>query len=112
MPIYRKGEGQWTPEKQTGLMARAEGEAEGYHRREGMSSSSIPPQQLQKDMAHERGWAIGANPHIKTSNVIGPVSGAGLAKGKFTYANSSSNVKEHQAKNMAAAEASGREQRI
>ena len=112
MPIYRKGEGQWTPEKQAGLMSRAEGEAEGYHRREGMSSSSIPPQQLQKDMAHERGWAIGANPHIKTANVVGPVSGAGLAKGKLNYANSDSNMREHQAKNVAAAEASGRELKI
>jgi hypothetical protein len=102
MPIYRKGEGQWTPEKQTGLMARAEGEAEGYHRREGMSSSSIPPQQLQKDMAHERGWAIGANPHIKTSNVVGPVSGAGLAKGKASRAEFSPSMIALQNKNMAA----------
>jgi len=112
MPIYRKGEGQWTPEKQAGLVARAEGEAEGYYRREGMSSSSIPPQQLRRDMEHERGWAIGANPHIKASNVIGPVSGAGLAKGKLNYATSSPNMREHQANNAAAAEASGREQKI
>ena len=76
MPIYRKGEGQWTPEKQAGLTARAEGEAEGYYRREALPSSSIPPKQLQKDMEHERGWAIGMNPHIKASNVTGPVSGA------------------------------------
>ncbi len=102
MPIYRKGEGQWTPEKQAGLTARAEGEAEGYYRREALPSSSIPPKQLQKDMEHERGWAIGMNPHIKASNVTGPVSGAGLAKGKAGRATSSPAVVELQNKNMAA----------
>jgi hypothetical protein len=112
MPIYRKGEGQWTPEKQAGLIARAEAEAESYSRRESLPPSSIPPAQLQRDNAHERGWAIGINPHIKVANTRGPVSGAGLAKGKASYKEMSPGLRAIQARNAAMDEASGREQII
>jgi hypothetical protein len=112
MPIYRKGEGQWTPEKQAGLIARAEAETTANYQREGMASSSIPPLQLRKDLADERGWAIGINPHIKVSNTSGPVSGAGIARGKAARARLSPETLEIQARNAAAAEASGREEKI
>jgi hypothetical protein len=102
MPIYRKGEGQWTSEKQAGLIADANAEREGYHRREGLPPSSISPNQLKKDTAHERGFAVGANPHIKASNVTGPVSGAGLAKGKAARAAFSPTMVDIQNENMAA----------
>jgi hypothetical protein len=102
MPIYRKGEGQWTPEKQSGLIERANAQGEAYHRREGMAPSSIPPAQLQKDLFDERGFSIGANPHIKASNVKGPVSGAGIARGKAARSKFSPNMIAIQNKNMAA----------
>lgn len=100
MAIYRKGEGQWTPEKQAGLIERATAQGEGYHRREGMAPSSIPTAQLQKDLFDERGAAIGINPHIKAANVQGPVSGAGIAKGKAARAKFSPNMVAMQDKNM------------
>lgn len=99
MAIYRKGEGQWTPEKQAGLLHNAKLEGEARHRSEGIRSSDKSPQQLHKELVHERGWAIGANPHIKASNVVGPVSGAGLAKGKATRANFSPAMIERQNEN-------------
>lgn len=102
MPTYRKGEGQWTPEKQAGLIERAKAQGEARYRREGMAPSSISPKDLQKDAADERGWAIGMNPHIKVSNVQGPVSGAGIAKGKAGRAKMSSTMVEIQNTNMAA----------
>jgi hypothetical protein len=86
MAIYRKGEGQWTPEKQAGLIESAKAEGENRYRREGMAPSSTPIRELQKDLQNERGWAIGINPNIKASNVIGPVSGAGIAKGRAARA--------------------------
>ena len=101
MPIYRKNEGQWTPEKQAGLIERANAQGEAYHRREGMAPSSIPPAQLQKDLFDERGFSIGANPHIKASNVKGPVSGAGIARGKAARAKFPANMIAIQDKNMA-----------
>jgi hypothetical protein len=100
MAIYRKNEGQWTPEKQTGLIKRAEAEGEAKYRREGMAPSSIPSAQLQKDLFDERGAAIGINPHIKAANVQGPVSGAGIAKGKAARAKFSPNMVAMQDKNM------------
>ena len=99
MAIYRKGEGQWTPEKQAGLIQSAKVEGEAKYRREALPSSSIAPAKFKKDMEHERGWAIGVNPHIKAANVKGPVSGAGLAKGKSARAEFSPAMIERQNEN-------------
>jgi len=102
MAIYRKGEGQWTPEKQAGLIEHAKQQGEAKYRREGMKNYDTPPREYQKDLQESRGWAIGVNPHIKASNVTGPVSGAGIAKGKAARAEWDPVMVERQNENMAA----------
>jgi hypothetical protein len=102
MAIYRKGEGQWTPEKQAGLIEHAKQQGEDKYRREGMKNYDTPHREYKKDLEEFRGWAIGANQHIKASNVTGPVSGSGIAKGKATRASLSPTLIERQNENAAA----------